>query len=582
MATYSVIPVLRDGVLCDIAVESGGKKRHMWGRRGARAELALADALEPGELPVLLGAGLGELLGQLARRGPVAVYDDQPPISDVTRSRQRMADAPNVLWLDGAVEDSLRELEKWRQEQGGGRLRVLSNPLYLRQFPGVYGRLDAQLRQMANASVWNRLRHPRFVEATPRVLLLSSEYFLVRELRAAMNRLGWAHHALDLSGGFETDGAYAEELLTMVAEFRPDFLLTVNHFGVDEGGGLFELLERLRLPLASWFVDAPFLTLSLFENARTDWCSLFSFDRDNVAPLRDAGFPNVHWLPLATDPHVFSPHGTKTSGALSAGTIGAPLPTMPEPVRDVAFVGHSGARLVARRLKLARFPARLLREYKQLAEGFLDAPEQFASQYVRRVRPDLMPHIEMLPVPGAGWYWSLLTRQATRVYRRRCLSELMDFSPTIAGDRWWRGLLREHEGHWREHGTLDYYTDLPGFYASTSVNFNMTDRQMPGAPNQRVFDCPAAGGFLLTDRREQLHELFDADTELALYDGAGEVAERVRWYLRNPEEREVVTARARCRILNEHTYDHRLRALLRQMREVYGAQGGAPAVGQVG
>lgn len=643
MSEYSVIPVVRDGQLQDIALLVGGKKRHMWGRRGVQGELALQQNLGPEELPVLLGSGLGVLAAELAGQGPVAVFDDQPPILDVTGTRQRLADHPNVLWLDGGVDEAMKRISRWREQHGGRRLRPLPIPLYLRQFPGVYGRLDAELRRAAASSVWERLRSKRFASNTPRVLLLSSGYFLVREIRTAMQRLGWPHITLDPEACGEASGGYVEELLAAVAEFRPDFLLTVNHFGADEGGGLFDLLERLRLPMASWFVDAPFLTLSLFSDVRTPWCQLFTFDRDNVAPLRDAAFPHVDWLPLATDPAVFRPGAgaavsgkrggeglgrtagldhpeeerftlaqqeeeskhaesvgeaqtmlpaskksastssasnfaasktpaskTTASGTGASGGVSAKVAPAAPVARNVAFVGHSGARLVAGRLKIAHFPAILLREYKSLAQGFVDAPEVFASSYVRRVRPELMPVIESLPAPGAGWFWSLITRQATRAYRTCCMSALMEFAPVIAGDRWWRGMLRGHEGQWQLHGTVDYYTQLPAFYASTAVNINMTDRQMPGAANQRVFDCPAAGGFLLTDRREQLEELFDPERELAFHEGPEDIAEKVRWYLKHPSQRETLTARARRRILDEHTYEHRLRQLAGIMRRTFG------------
>jgi len=90
---------------------------------------------------------------------------------------------------------------------------------------------------------------------------------------------------------------------------------------------------------------------------------------------------------------------------------------------------------------------------------------------------------------------------------------------------------------------------------------------MPNTVNQRVFDCPAAGGFLLTDAQPALRELFDADTEIACYASLDEAREMLRYFRARPAERRAITARARERILNEHTYEHRLHVIADWMRE---------------
>lgn len=84
---------------------------------------------------------------------------------------------------------------------------------------------------------------------------------------------------------------------------------------------------------------------------------------------------------------------------------------------------------------------------------------------------------------------------------------------------------------------------------------------MPKTVNQRVFDVPLCGGFLLTDRQEDLLELF-ADDEVALYESSEDVADKARYYLANPAIRASIAARARKRILNEHTYRHRMGSML--------------------
>ena len=92
---------------------------------------------------------------------------------------------------------------------------------------------------------------------------------------------------------------------------------------------------------------------------------------------------------------------------------------------------------------------------------------------------------------------------------------------------------------------------------------------MPTAVNQRVFDCPAAGGFLLTDAQTDLESLFDAPNETARYTGIDEARELIRYYSEHDTERTTITQRARERILSEHTYEHRLQTMTERLKLLY-------------
>ena len=113
---------------------------------------------------------------------------------------------------------------------------------------------------------------------------------------------------------------------------------------------------------------------------------------------------------------------------------------------------------------------------------------------------------------------------------------------------------------------VNYYDELPQVYGATAINFNATSLQMKAAVNQRIFDAPAAGGFVLTDFREQLAELFEVGEEVACFREPGEIPELVRFYLKHPQVREKMAAKARQRVLAEHTYRHRVAVMLDVMR----------------
>ncbi|HPU98526.1 MAG TPA: glycosyltransferase, partial [Candidatus Hydrogenedentes bacterium] len=80
-------------------------------------------------------------------------------------------------------------------------------------------------------------------------------------------------------------------------------------------------------------------------------------------------------------------------------------------------------------------------------------------------------------------------------------------------------------------------------------------------------ECPAAGGFLLTDAQPDLFDLFEPGAEAIYWQTLDECRELLRDYLANPGARRSVALRARQRVLKQHTYQHRLREMVRLLKE---------------
>jgi spore maturation protein CgeB len=86
--------------------------------------------------------------------------------------------------------------------------------------------------------------------------------------------------------------------------------------------------------------------------------------------------------------------------------------------------------------------------------------------------------------------------------------------------------------------------------------------------NQRVFDVPAAGAFLLTDYKESLLDLFRED-EVAVFRDPEEAQTKLQYYGQHPEERRAIANRARERVLEEHTFMHRVRTILENLSAAF-------------
>ena len=82
--------------------------------------------------------------------------------------------------------------------------------------------------------------------------------------------------------------------------------------------------------------------------------------------------------------------------------------------------------------------------------------------------------------------------------------------------------------------------------------------------NPRTFELASCGAFQLTDRRSLMPDLFTASEVATVSSSEALPGEITRW-LREPEQRVAMAAQARQRVLAEHTYMHRMRALLSQV-----------------
>lgn len=553
--SYNVEPVSEHDRVTDVRVLIGGKKWHLWGRKGEEREASLAEAVEPGTLPVVIGAGLGICIEMLLESGPVAVVDNDPSIADVSGAG-RLKDHPQVSWFSGDASEVLEQVREWRAENGGGKLEVIRIPLYLRLDREFYLALANTLedeKDRAPVDFWQQAAYPKFQNVKPRVLFFNRPYFLTGEITAALERLGISYCSVDIGLGDTVREGFVEDLLKAVVDFRPDFALTVNHFGVDRKGKLTDLLLKLKLPLASWFVDNPQLILYRYKDVSPELTAIFTYDAGNLSIMEDKGFRNVFYLPLATDPHRFVP-----------GVRGRE-----EWRSDVSFVGNSMVDAVEKTLRESGIKGALKDRYCQLAAQFGEADDLSVENFLRNYHPDLLEEMEAFPSDEHRLsFEALITWEATRQYRLSCIRSILPFNALIVGDTGWHTLLEANGWHYLP--SLDYYADLPAFYPLSKISFNCTSRQMKGAVNQRIFDVPACGGFVLTDYREQMENLFDPGKEIISYNDVGEIPQLIERWLPDEKGRAGVRLAARKRIIAEHTYEHRLLGLIEKMRNTFG------------
>jgi spore maturation protein CgeB len=88
----------------------------------------------------------------------------------------------------------------------------------------------------------------------------------------------------------------------------------------------------------------------------------------------------------------------------------------------------------------------------------------------------------------------------------------------------------------------------------------------PGVEDEtttRTYEIPACGGFMLHERTDEVLELFEEGKEMASFGSAGELAEKIDFYLAHPEERAAIAAAGHARCVPAYSYDNRMAEIIR-------------------
>lgn len=78
----------------------------------------------------------------------------------------------------------------------------------------------------------------------------------------------------------------------------------------------------------------------------------------------------------------------------------------------------------------------------------------------------------------------------------------------------------------------------------------------------RVFEVPGAGGCLLTESAEHLEDYYRSGSEVEIFEGVDDLAEKIRFLLTHPRHRDAMAQTGYRRTQAEHTYEARFAELL--------------------
>ena len=377
---------------------------------------------------------------------------------------------------------------------------------------------DARLRA---ALGYLKFRH------TPRVLIFDTGYLLVDDVAEAAEDCGWKVFRLPTRKTGTGDGGFIAVLLKALVTFRPDFILTMNHLGFDRTGVLARLLERYDVPIASWFVDHPIPVLAGARENAVSNLQVFCFERDTLPWLSKEGFVDSVYLPTGSNGRFFSEH------RLNHGAVAGPK-------SEISFVGNSW--WYKARIEPSKSIRRLARKlcsdngwHRSTATAYLAA---YLTDGTRE----------------KGLATQVAMAEASMRSRQKLVNRFRELKIAVVGDPHWKQLCPGVS----VSPFLDYHSQVPAFYAASTINLNITSEQMPTAVNQRVWDVPGVGGFLLTDSQLDVLEHFEDGVSVAVYSSNEDALDKARYYLGKPELRGRIAQKGMETVNHAHRLTHRL------------------------
>lgn len=102
-------------------------------------------------------------------------------------------------------------------------------------------------------------------------------------------------------------------------------------------------------------------------------------------------------------------------------------------------------------------------------------------------------------------------------------------------------------------------------FKAAKINLNLMHYTEIYGVNCRTFEIAGCGGFQIADFKPTIKDLFVIDKEIVVFETLKELKEKVAYYLSHKKEREEIALRGYERAHKEHTYEQRLKTIIKEV-----------------
>ena len=329
-------------------------------------------------------------------------------------------------------------------------------------------------------------------------------------------------------------------LMEKLHETVPDAVFSFNYFPL-----VSNVCKKEGLPYLSWIYDSPYVMLYSYTTVNP--CNhIHVFDKALCREFQTAGIKTVHYLPMAAN--------TDRLDCLSAATA-----------YDVSFVGslYTESHNFFDRMKTLSDYARGYLEGLMRAQMHVQG-YNFIQESLSPIMEELYQSLPMDPNPDGVenreylYAQYVINRKLTGMERLKLLTDitkrhtldLFTLDPAFTLP------------NLRNHGTADYYAEMPMVFKKSRINLNISLRSIKSGIPLRAFDIMGNGGFLLSNYQEDFLENFTPGVDFVYYESEEDLLQKIDYYLMHEEERRAIAKNGHDKVAKAHTYRDRVRKML--------------------
>lgn len=336
-------------------------------------------------------------------------------------------------------------------------------------------------------------------------------------------------------------------LCRRIREEGPDAVFSVDYLPVIARG-----CQKESIRYISWVYDWPYILL--YSKTILYPCNvIYVFDKEICQEFRNAGVSTVHYMPLAANVD-------RLDGMIPDPAKGDPY------AYDVSFVGSL---YVEKENMFDQMAARL----PDYAKGYLDALiaaqlriqgcsfiQELLGPVIDDMRRAFPQEISVDGMESAEFHYAqcVISRRITAIERMDLLCSIADYHAvdlfTYVTGLVWPNI--------REHGPVNYYSDMPLVFKRSKINLNITLRSIRSGIPLRAVDIMGSGGFLLSNFQAGFLDYFTPGEDFVYYESKEDLLWKTDYYLTHEEERKRIAENGYNKTAAGHTYRHRVREIL--------------------
>ena len=321
-------------------------------------------------------------------------------------------------------------------------------------------------------------------------------------------------------------------------------------------------------PYISWVYDNPFVMLYsytvIFETNH-----IFVFDKEQYTEFARNNIKTVNYMPLAAAPakRMASVNDKSYQGRLESLGL--------TPKTRMAFVGsmydeeHTFYRRIKNISDHSRGYLEGLMAVQSKVYGYNFIKSMMNNALMDEMAKDLPmePNNESVATREFLFAEYAINREITARERYEYLSEIgesfaVDGKPAL-------DLYTQNPGikinGILNHGSIDHINLAPIIYNKTGINLNITLRSIHTGIPLRAFEILGSGGFLLSNYQPDFADCYNDGEDYVSYYSKEDMLEKIEYYLSHEKERQEIAEKGFRRTQEEHTYEHRLEEMFRQI-----------------